>query len=214
MILRKLLSHNKLLKLIFKRKIKYEKYWIQNVPLIKKPDRLEYFFSMCKNKLVIHFGCTDYPIFNPGYNLHIQLSSVAQELHGFDIDLDGIVKLKEYVDQPYYSDYETIKNNKYDVCLVPETIEHVDNIKEFLQRLESIDAKVFIITAPNCFVHENMKRNTFKGGVYSEIVHPDHNCWFSPYTLKNVIEKYSSLKVIQVFLLEQDRMVCCEAVRN
>ena len=47
---------------------------------------------------------------------------------------------------------------------------------------------------------------------FVEIVHPDHNCWYSPYTLKNQIEKYSNLKVTKVVLMEDDKMICCEAI--
>ena len=195
-------------------KIQYDEYWIQKLNVIEIQNRLDYFFPLCKEKSVLHFGCTDYPIFNPENNLHIQLSSIAKELHGFDIDLKGISELEKYVKQPYYSNYESLKNEKYDVCLIPETIEHVDNVGEFLQNLKFINADTFIITAPNCFVKEHMDRNRFQDGIYSEIVHPDHNCWYSPYTLKNVIEKYAPLQVRQVYLLQQNRMVCCEAIKT
>lgn len=195
-------------------KTQYEEYWVQRMNVKKIEKRLDFFLPKCKDKSVIHFGCTDYPIFNPEYNLHIQLSSFAKELHGFDVDLDGITELKKYVNQPYYSDYKDLSNNSYDICLIPETIEHVDNVGEFLQNLKYVNADTFIITAPNCFVEEHMERNSFIDGVYSEIIHPDHNCWYSPYTLKNVIEKYSPLEVEQIYLLEQDRMVCCEAKKK
>jgi hypothetical protein len=32
--------------------------------------------------------------------------------------------------------------------------------------------------------------------VYIETVHPDHNCWYTPYTLKNVINKYSKTRQV------------------
>ena len=139
---------------------------------------------------------------------------IARELHGFDIDINGIAELKKYVDQPYFSNYELMNNNLYDVCLIPETIEHVDNVGIFLENLKFVNAKKFVLTGPNCFVMEHMLRNSFKDGIFTEIIHPDHNCWYSPYTLKNVIEKYSPLKVQKVFLLQQERMVCCECVKK
>lgn len=197
-----------------KTKIIYDQYWIQKLAVKRINNRLDYFFPMCKDKSVLHFGCTDYPIFNAESNLHIQLNVIAKELHGFDIDLDGIEVLKNYVAQPYFSKYEDVKDKHYDVCLIPETIEHVDNVKEFLGNLKFINADVFIITAPNCFVQEHYDRNSYENGVYTEIIHPDHNCWYSPFTLKNVIEKYSPLEVRQSLLLQEDRMVCCEAVKK
>ena len=195
-------------------KKKYDEYWQQNLSVNKIDNRLDYFLPLCENKSVLHFGCTDYPIFDPENNLHIKLHTVAKELHGFDVDINGIAELKKYVDQPYFTHYELINNNMYDICLIPETIEHVDNVGIFLENLKFVNAKKFVITGPNCFVLKHMLRNSFKDGIFIEIIHPDHNCWYSPYTLKNVIEKYSPLKVQKIFLLQQESMVCCECVKK
>jgi hypothetical protein len=188
-------------------------YWIQKVSLKRANDREAFFIKHCNNKNVVHFGCTDWPVFNSKNNLHIKLNNYAKTLHGFDIDKVGIENLKKYVNQNYYSDYTDILNNKYDVCLVPETIEHVDNVKEFLVNISKINADKFLITAPNCFAKGRHKRNLIKNDYMIELVHPDHNCWYSPYTLKNQIEKYSNLTVVNVYLLENERMICCEATK-
>lgn len=189
----------------------FDSYWIQNVKVNAIPDRVAYFKDLCLNKKVIHFGCTDWPIFDPNHNLHIILSTCTAILHGFDIDKEGIQDLKKYVNQDYFTDFSEIPNTEYDVCLVPETIEHVDNVRFFLEGLSTVNAKKFIITAPNCFSKEHLSRNFYGEDFFIEVVHPDHNCWYSPYTLKNQIEKYSKLKVDNVCLLEEDKMICCEA---
>lgn len=189
------------------------KFYVQKMPIKKINDRLEFFIGHCKNKDVIHFGCTDWPIFNPKNNLHIQLSKYTKFLDGFDIDTTGIESLKKYVDQNYYSDFRVIPDKIYDVCLVPETIEHVDNVADFLANISKIKSNTFLITAPNCFAKGRSKKNVIKENYMIELVHPDHNCWYSPYTLKNQIEKYGNLKVINIYLLENERMVCCEAIK-
>lgn len=186
-------------------------FWIQNVPVSKIDDRIPYFDGLCKNKKVLHFGCTDWPVFDPTNNLHIHLSKITSTLHGFDIDKDGIANLKNFVDQDYFSEFDQIKGKYYDICLVPETIEHVDNVRSFLEGLSSIKADKFLITAPNCFAPAHMHRNINKQNLFQELIHPDHNCWYSPYTLKNQIEKYSTLKVTKVLLIQDERMICCEA---
>lgn len=191
--------------------LEFDDYWVQKVETSSIQNRITYFESLCLGKKVLHFGCTDWPIFDPNDNLHIKLSKSAKLLHGFDIDKEGIVNLKKYVDQDYFSDFSQIPKIKYDVCLVPETIEHVDNVKFFLEGLSTINASIFIITAPNCFSKEHLARNSYGNNHFIEVVHPDHNCWYSPYTLKNQIEKYSTLKVENVILLEEDKMICCEA---
>lgn len=190
------------------------KYWVQKISFKRVKSREQFFMDHCENKDVLHFGCTDWPIFNPNNNLHIKLSKHTNKLDGFDIDTEGIDVLKKYVDQDYFSDFKDIPKKKYDVCLIPETIEHVENVKYFLENISNINATKFLITAPNCFAKGINKRNYMGKDYFIELVHPDHNCWYSPYTLKNQIEKYSALKVVNVILLENDSMICCEAIKD
>ena len=176
-------------------------------------ERFNLFDYYCRDKKVLHVGCTDYPVFNPESNLHILLSKLAKEIHGLDVDKEGIQKLKQYVDQPYYSFVSELEG-EYDVCLIPEVIEHVNDLSLFLQDISKINANVFIITGPNAFSKAHIDRNYLKSGELSlEINHADHNCWFSPYTLKNSIEKYSSLKVQKTYLMNNQTMVCCICVK-
>lgn len=196
-----------------KKKNEIDSFWLQKVNLLKIDKRFEYFKNFCKDKVVLHFGCTDWPIFDPNNNLHIQLSKYTKEIDGFDIDTEGINNLKKYVYGSYFSDFSQIENKHYDVCLIPETIEHVDNVANFLKNLSLINADRFYITAPNCFATEHINRNYNEDDAFIEIVHPDHNYWYSPYTLKNVIQKYSNLNVEKVFLMENDTMICCEATK-
>lgn len=189
----------------------FHNYWVQSIPTKSVSRRFEYFKKICSNKKVLHFGCTDWPIFDPKRNLHIELSKYTKLLHGFDIDLQGIENLKKYVNQDYFSDFKQIPDFHYDVCLIPETIEHVDNVKLFLERVSLVNADTFVITAPNCFSKEHISRNFYGKDEFIEVVHPDHNCWYSPFTLKNVIEKYSKLEVSETILLEKETMICCIA---
>lgn len=204
-----------IMKNLFGKKIKknyeqFSNYWVQKVVHKRKKNRFAFFEEYCRDKKVIHFGCTDWPIFDPNENLHIKLNEITNILHGFDIDKEGIENLKKYVSQDYFSDFKDVNEN-YDVCLIPETIEHVDNVRTFLENVSKIKSKIFLITAPNCFSKEHLRRNFYGEDYFIEVVHPDHNCWYSPYTLKNQIEKYSELKVIDVILLEDDKMICCVA---
>jgi hypothetical protein len=195
------------------RYLNFDKFWVQRIKTTTVDNRFHFFEDLCKDKAVIHFGCTDWPIFEPSYNLHIKLAKVARILHGFDIDQEGINNLKKYVDQPYFSNFNELNENQYEICLVPETIEHVDNVRTFLEGLSTVNADVFYITAPNCFSKDYISRNFYGDNEFIEVVHPDHNCWYSPFTLKNQIEKYSTLKVTNTYLLEGDKMVCCEATK-
>jgi hypothetical protein len=192
----------------------HDEFWVQKVKTETIVDRVPFFENIAKDKNVLHLGCNDWPIFNPTYNLHIKLSKQAKSIHGFDVDLEGIENLKKYVNQNYYSEFNQLEGNVYDVCFVPETIEHVDDVRTFLEGLSTVNSEVFYITAPNCFAKKHIERNFYGNNEFIEVVHPDHNCWYSPFTLKNQIEKYSNLKVDKVFLLDGDTMVCCQASKK
>jgi hypothetical protein len=188
---------------------KHLTFFVQKIFFFNIFDRMNLFEYYCRNKKVLHIGCVDYPIFNPKNNLHISLSKLTSEIHGFDLDIEGMENLKQYVNQPYFSSLSDVTDS-YDVCLIPEVIEHVDNIKLFLKEVDKINANIFIITAPNAFGEFYRDLNFFKSGQLSiEIEHPDHNCYFSPYTLKNVIQKYSCLKVQNIFLCGKQKSIHC-----
>lgn len=188
----------------------------KHLPFFRQPivfynifERFNLFEFYCTDKKVLHVGCTDYPVFTPENNLHILLNKFTTSIHGLDVDKEGFQILQQHVDQPYYTNVSELTES-YDICLIPEVIEHVDNLKGFLSDIEKVEAKTFIITGPNAFARRHIKRNYFSSGKLSiEINHADHNCWFSPYTLKNVIEKYSSLKVDKIYLMNHQTMICC-----
>lgn len=188
---------------------KTNQYWVQQIPCHLLQDRWDVISKYCFGKNVIHFGCTDYPVFNPRNNLHLKLARICNTLHGFDVDTAGLKLLHYYYPSKYYNDYAELASNKYDVCLVPETIEHVDNIKTFLENIERVDASIYIFTAPNCFHSKNIKRFWMDKNIFYEVVHPDHNAWFSPYTLKNVIEKYSQIKITKCYLTNENSIIVC-----
>ena len=179
---------------------------------VKKYDanRFEYLIRHCKGKRVLHVGCTDYPIFKPEKNLHIQLDKIAGVLHGLDTDKEGCRELQKYVDQPYFHHFADLTES-YDVCLVPETLEHVDNVGSFLEAVETVRAERFIFTVPNCFSPFHMNRNNhfdYENG-FVEYVHPDHNAWYSPYTLQNVIKKCSKLNILEVAVIQDESSAVC-----
>lgn len=188
---------------------KVDPFWIQKLEVFRTPQRLDLFKRFCDGRKVLHIGCTDHPIFDPKHNLHLQLSKFCSELHGLDVDKEGLSVLKRHFDAPYFSDFSQIENEVYDVVLVPETIEHVDNVEIFLKQINEIKADTFIISGPNCF-HQFFKNGYEKNSnVWIEGIHPDHNCWYSPYTLKNSIEKYTKFGVNEVHLCNNDIMVVC-----
>lgn len=144
-----------------------------------------------KKRSVLHVGCADYPIYNPQTNLHICLCSSNKYVDGYDIQKDVLENMQTH---PLLTDaklYHELPDKKYDLILAPETIEHVNNVEGILLGLlKCADANtIIVITVPNAFCELHMLRNKVVDGAFIEVVHPDHNCWYSPYTLPNTVRK-------------------------
>lgn len=160
----------------------------------KHKSRHDFIKDLVKNKKVLHVGFVDYPITKPKKSLHLYIATECTRLDGIDPNItEETKKILTISNGQIYTDWSQLPND-YDIILVPEVIEHVDNVSSFLQQLDQLKGTM-IITAPcaytlkNNFIEEN--------GMYIEIVHPDHNCWYSPYTLRNVIDKYSKNRQVE-----------------
>lgn len=188
-------------------------FFTQIIPLKNHFSRLEYFKNVCNDKTVLHVGCTDYPIFDKETNLHLKLAPFCRSLAGFDIDIKGIQVLFEHCPGDYYWDVSQIKNT-YDLVIVPEVIEHVVNVEKFLSDLNKISFKEIVVSAPNAFMITTWNGSRYNpDGTFTEIVHPDHKCWFSPYTLKNTVEGIG-WKINEIGTLENTTMVFVRASKE
>jgi 2-polyprenyl-3-methyl-5-hydroxy-6-metoxy-1,4-benzoquinol methylase len=106
--------------------------------------------------------------------------------------------------------HTSLPDKKYDFLLIPETIEHVDNPCQFLQSIIPLTTEKteIMVTAPNAF--SPTWQNKFEGKEFRELVHPDHKCWFSPYTLTNTIlnayKKLMNVNIIEIGVLDDETM--------
>ena len=156
-----------------------------------KIERSEYFKSKILEKTVLHFGCADWPIYTESTNLHLNLCKFSDKIDGFDTNSSTIDKMKKSGLFKEGTLYDSIPEKTYDFLLIPETIEHVNNVEEFIKslRINCHENTEIMITAPNAFVQSQFDVMNLQGDYYIETVHPDHNYWFSIYTLPNVVEK-------------------------
>lgn len=176
---------------------------VENMPI----DRYQLFSKLLLEKRILHVGCTDYPITNVNKNVHLHLASLKPALlDGMDVDIRGLEELAHHYPGRYYTSL-SLCTDSYDVVLVPEVVEHVDNVRQFLEELDKINTKQYIITVPN--LEGAVKMNFFRttGDDYVEEVHPDHNCWYSPYTLSNIIKKFTKWQLLKVFTTDSQRSV-------
>lgn len=192
-----------------------ESFYVQKVRCKLREGRVKFITDLCKDKSVLHIGCADWPVFNPNNNLHVQVSQVNPNVEGYDIDKETIGKMRTLPQFKNSVFHTELPNKKYDFLLVPETIEHVDNPGEFLRSLVPLthSKTQILLTAPNAFCTTWAKEIQIKqsGGnaEFRELVHPDHKCWYSPYTLYNTVRnayKKHNLVVNEVGVLDNQTM--------
>ncbi|HHI02309.1 MAG TPA: glycosyltransferase [candidate division Zixibacteria bacterium] len=160
-------------------------------------NRKAYTVDFCRGKKVLHIGCVDSGMMQKriaeNNYLHHQLAGAAERLIGIDIDSRGIKLLKEEGYDVETVDIETDKEKlavltkNVDIIVIPEVIEHLSNPGQFLDNLYSarFDSDILIST-PNSFSYRVAQY--LSQGV--ELVHPDHNCYFSLVTLKTLLNKH------------------------
>ncbi len=193
----------------------WEDFFTQPLDLENYIDRLDLFRELCSNRRVLHVGCVDWPIFDPKRNLHLQLSAFAGELTGLDNNEAGLDVLKKHCHGAYFKSTSEVSGT-FDVVLVPEVIEHVPNVKSFLDELDTLSFERIVFTVPNAFMPPPGRlwngSHPRKGGMV-EVVHPDHKCWYSPYTLKNTIASFTPWKITRLGLNNAYHSVFIEALK-
>lgn len=160
--------------------------------------RTNFIVDKCRGKNVLHLGCVDEGFtkkrIEDGTLLHSKLENAASDLWGVDISEDGVEMLKEQgFENLIVGDIEKVEeikglgDKKFDIILVSEVLEHLNNPGLFLQGIKNIftDDTLMIVTVPNGLNFFEFSQN-LKG---YEHVHPDHNFWFSYKTIVTLMEK-------------------------
>lgn len=176
----------------------HDEYFVQQVPVdysLKDLDRLAFIGPAVLGKKVLHVGFVDWPITDPGNSLHLKLSKITKQLDGFDVNREGAEHLTVSNGKNYFS-WDDVPDG-YDVILCSEVLEHADNVSGLLKEMDKRADKL-VITVPCA---HRCQRFFQVDDEFLEVVHPDHNCWYSPYTLKNTIEKYTTRKVDKVWFV-------------
>lgn len=173
---------------------KHDSYFVQRVHVsseVMQHSRLDVFKKLCAGQRVLHIGCADWPITDPETSLHLALEPICSRLDGFDIHAEALAALAPYTKGRLYSRFEDLID-EYDLILVPEVMEHVSDVGTFLAQLHGLNASSFVITVPDAYqCHRRHFDYLMESQTFIEIVHPDHNCWYTPYTFSNVIKKYT-----------------------
>jgi len=161
-------------------------------------SRIELLKEMTIKKSVIHVGCCDHiPLIKQKIEknnwLHKHIDNASRKCLGIDTDPEGV---KYLINELGYEniikadiakeDIPVISDNTWDILLLGEVLEHIDNPVEFLSDIHkryNRSINNIIVTVPNAFSLTNqkyIKNNT-------EIINSDHRYWFTPYTLAKVL---------------------------
>ena len=156
--------------------------------------RLEFIKNFVEGATVLHVGFVDWPKIRPNNSLHKNLSPYCKRLDGIDIrPAPETLTIENGKNFTSWSDIENI----YDYIIIPEVLEHVDNVKDFFNILNKYDTKLIITTPDAYLLHHHFE--VLENNLFKELVHPDHKCWYSPYTLQNTINSFSNKKVKRLY---------------
>ncbi len=155
--------------------------------------------NLCRDKTVLHLGFVDEGVFDErvkdGKWLHEKVVRSSKRAVGIDISERGVARSRELgFWDCYAADVEKLEEApdfprlNYDLILATDIIEHLDNPGNFLKGLHSIlgPTTELVITTPNALSLKTL----FYPPARLEVVHPDHNFYFSPSTLAHLLAKY------------------------
>ena len=115
--------------------------------------------------------------------MHIYLSEFTHKLHG--CDTNGIEELNKHLKEGVFFKSISEADNYYNIILAPNILEHLVNPGLMVDALFEIKFEKMFVLVPNYKVYEQA---TYENGIFTEKIHPDHFCWYSPYTLYNLFK--------------------------
>jgi mannosyltransferase OCH1-like enzyme len=184
----------------------HDPYFVQRVPVSSELvgfRRLDVFRALCQGKRVLHVGCADWPITDPQTSLHLALEPICAALDGVDPHTEALEQLAPYAKGRLFPSLDEV-TDPYDLVLVPEVMEHVPDVAGFLAQLQKVDAGTFLLSVPDAFQCRGRHFDYVEEAqMFVEVVHPDHNAWYTPYTFANTIRKYSALNVEQMWFFNR-----------
>jgi hypothetical protein len=161
--------------------------------------REEYLVDVSRGKKVLHFGFLDSPFseerLQSGELLHLKLKKVASHLYGIDNDQVSLDRYRQLTGDRNNSVGDIQRGvqdgadaHAFDIILFPEILEHLGNPGRALANLKQLCLKgsgtKLCVTVPNAYY-----AGVFLGALDGdEIVHPEHYYYFSPATLRKLLQ--------------------------
>ena len=174
----------------------------QAVKKAKIVDKKTIILGLCKDKTVLDVGCVgqDYSYNNPQW-LHNQIRKVSSHVDGVDIVQEGIDLLKQEGFSIFHANELSKLNKKYDIILMSDVIEHVNDPVHFLEYYAEYlgNNGQILITTPNANGIRNFSSIIVRND-YS--LNPEHTFWFCPKTITEVTKR-AKLEFVDFFWLKE-----------
>ena len=167
---------------------------------MNKLYRKEEILKLCTGKNVLHLGFIQHSnlyeqLIEKGIWLHEKINQVAKSLVGIDYLKDDVnIIAEKYNYECYYGDVTDLSGFNYsrifDVIICGELIEHLENPGLMLDEVKRFmnDKTLLIITTPNPWSRQRLKLLK-KGISEKEWLNEEHTCWYSFFTLKQLLER-------------------------
>lgn len=168
-------------------------------PALSLGRREPYILNKCAGKRVLDLGFIDSG-WTPeriaaGNLLHLWIRKTASLLVGVDLD-DSFRHLLPPDSENYRLLFGNVEDETvmkalrafdFDVVVAAEILEHVDNPGLFLRSVKGVmkPGASLVLSVPNGLRHQNAAY--VAQGI--EMVHPDHNYWYSPTTIQTLLTK-------------------------
>jgi 2-polyprenyl-3-methyl-5-hydroxy-6-metoxy-1,4-benzoquinol methylase len=175
-------------------------------------NRTSYILELVRDKKVLDVGGIGHSIERSKKNnwLHKKVARCASYTLGIDLDKDEVKKAQELGYNFIFGNAERLSdytNQKFDICLAGELIEHLSNPGLFLESAHTIlnDTGILIITTPNAFSVGNIFRilkYIFKRKIKTS--NSEHKAWYCLITLEQLLNAHG-FKVIKIFTTRPER---------
>lgn len=146
--------------------------------------------DLCRDRRVLDIGCCDR---GAGVWLHGEIERVAARCYGVDTNYDVLEQLKLQGHDVGWVNIESHYTIPYvpftpDVIVLGDVIEHLNAPGQALANIRSQMAPdaCLIITTPNAFWWRRFIWALFR----REVVHPEHTCWYSLQTLRQLLHRH------------------------